>query len=82
LSPVLWGAFFLGPNAGEMIAEGVLALEYGASSEDIARTTHAHVRFFIHANYSCLTSVSPKPTLSEAFREAALQASAGKAIHF
>jgi dihydrolipoyl dehydrogenase len=29
-----------------MIAEGVLALEYGASSEDIARTTHAHVSFF------------------------------------
>ena len=27
-----------------MIAEGVLALEYGASAEDIARTTHAHVR--------------------------------------
>lgn len=35
-----------GPNAGEMIAEGVLAIEYGASSEDIARTTHAHVRLF------------------------------------
>jgi hypothetical protein len=34
----------IGPNAGEMIAEAVLALEYGASSEDIARTTHAHVR--------------------------------------
>ena len=32
-----------GPNAGEMIAEAVLALEYGASAEDIARTTHAHV---------------------------------------
>ena len=25
-----------------MIAEAVLAIEYGASSEDIARTTHAH----------------------------------------
>jgi hypothetical protein len=36
----------LGPNAGEMIGEGVLALEYGASSEDIARTTHAHVSSF------------------------------------
>ena len=34
-----------GPNAGEMIAEGVLAVEYGASAEDIARTCHAHVRF-------------------------------------
>ena len=32
----------IGSNAGEMIAEGVLAMEYGASSEDIARTCHAH----------------------------------------
>jgi dihydrolipoamide dehydrogenase len=29
-------------NAGELIAEAVLAMEYGASSEDIARTCHAH----------------------------------------
>ena len=29
-----------------MIAEAVLAIEYGASSEDIARTTHAHVSDF------------------------------------
>jgi hypothetical protein len=29
-------------NAGEMIAEGVLAMEYGASAEDIGRTCHAH----------------------------------------
>ena len=36
------GVHVLGTNAGEMIAEGVLALEYGASSEDIARTCHAH----------------------------------------
>jgi dihydrolipoamide dehydrogenase len=45
LSSVRLRASSLGPNAGEMIAEAVLALEYGASSEDIARTTHAHVRF-------------------------------------
>ncbi|KAF9381877.1 dihydrolipoamide dehydrogenase precursor [Podila verticillata] len=57
------GIHIMGPNAGEMIAEGVLAMEYGASSEDIARTCHAH------------------PTLSEAFKEAAMAAS-GKAIHF
>ena len=36
------GVHIVGPNAGEMIAEGVLAVEYGASSEDIARTSHAH----------------------------------------
>ncbi|KAJ3513483.1 hypothetical protein NLJ89_g2928 [Agrocybe chaxingu] len=56
------GVHIIGPNAGEMIAEGVLALEYGASSEDVARTTHAH------------------PTLSEAFKEAAMAAN-GKPIH-
>ena len=36
------GIHIVGPGAGEMIAEGVLAMEYGASSEDIARTCHAH----------------------------------------
>jgi len=36
------GAHCLSGNAGEMIAEGVLAFEYGASSEDVARTCHAH----------------------------------------
>eukprot|EP00956_Cyclotella_meneghiniana_P021891 scaffold40578_cov72-Cyclotella_meneghiniana.AAC.5 len=36
------GIHIMGPNAGEMIAEGVLGMEYGASSEDIARTCHAH----------------------------------------
>eukprot|EP00163_Fabomonas_tropica_P034044 TRINITY_DN9284_c0_g2_i1.p2 TRINITY_DN9284_c0_g2~~TRINITY_DN9284_c0_g2_i1.p2 ORF type:complete len:443 (-),score=185.60 TRINITY_DN9284_c0_g2_i1:215-1543(-) len=36
------GIHIIGANAGEMIAEGVLAMEYGASSEDIARTCHAH----------------------------------------
>jgi dihydrolipoamide dehydrogenase len=38
----LLGVHIVGPNAGEMIAEGTLALEYGASCEDIARTCHAH----------------------------------------
>lgn len=56
------GIWIVGPNAGEMIAEGVLAFEYGASSEDISRTCHAH------------------PTLSEAFKEAAM-ATHDKPIH-
>jgi dihydrolipoamide dehydrogenase len=57
------GIWIVGPNAGEMIAEGVLAFEYGASAEDISRTCHAH------------------PTLSEAFKEAAM-ACHDKPIHF
>ncbi|MBN3300890.1 DLDH protein, partial [Amia calva] len=44
--------------------EATLALEYGASCEDVARVCHAH------------------PTVSEAFREANLAASFGKAINF
>lgn len=36
------GIHIIGSNAGEMIAEGTLALEYGASCEDVARTSHAH----------------------------------------
>lgn len=38
----LLGAWIVGPNAGELIAECVLAMEYGASTEDIARTCHGH----------------------------------------
>jgi dihydrolipoamide dehydrogenase len=36
------GVHIVGPGAGEMIAEAVLAMEYGAASEDVARTCHAH----------------------------------------
>ncbi|CAG8957794.1 hypothetical protein HYFRA_00000132 [Hymenoscyphus fraxineus] len=36
------GVHIVGPGAGEMIAEATLAIEYGASSEDIGRTSHAH----------------------------------------
>ncbi|KIK63298.1 hypothetical protein GYMLUDRAFT_196937 [Collybiopsis luxurians FD-317 M1] len=56
------GVHIIGPNAGEMIAEGTLAIEYGASAEDVARTCHPH------------------PTLSEAFKEAAM-AAYSKPIH-
>lgn len=48
------GVHIIGPNAGEMIAEAGLAIEYGASCEDVYRVCHAH------------------PTLSEAFKEAAM----------
>lgn len=36
------GAHIIGPGAGEMIQEAVIGIEYGASSEDLARTCHAH----------------------------------------
>jgi dihydrolipoamide dehydrogenase len=36
------GAHMIGVGVGEMIAEIVVAMEFGAASEDIARTSHAH----------------------------------------
>ena len=36
------GAHIIGPEAGNLLAEVVLAMEFGAASEDIARTCHSH----------------------------------------
>jgi len=36
------GVHIIGPRAGDMIAEAVAAMEFGATSEDVARTCHAH----------------------------------------
>jgi len=38
----LLGAHIIGPDAGTIIAELVMAIEFGASAEDVARTSHAH----------------------------------------
>lgn len=39
------GVHIIGPRAADMIAECVLAMEFGASAEDIARTVHGHPTF-------------------------------------
>jgi dihydrolipoamide dehydrogenase len=36
------GIHILGPKAGELIAEAAVALAFGASSEDLGRSCHAH----------------------------------------
>jgi dihydrolipoamide dehydrogenase len=36
------GVHIVGPDAGNMIAEAAIAMEFGAAAEDIARTCHAH----------------------------------------
>jgi dihydrolipoamide dehydrogenase len=41
-SDEILGIHVIGPMAGELIAEAVLAMEYSASSEDLQRTIHAH----------------------------------------
>lgn len=57
------GVHMIGPRAADMIAEAVVAMEYRASAEDIARICHAH------------------PTYTEALKEAAMAATANRAIH-
>lgn len=42
LTDLVLGVHIIGPDAGTLIAEAVLAMEFSASSEDIARTCHAH----------------------------------------
>lgn len=39
------GVHMIGPRAADMIAEGVVAMEYKASAEDISRMSHAHPTF-------------------------------------
>ena len=41
-SPHQTGLAMIGARAGELIAEAAAAINFGASSEDIARTCHAH----------------------------------------
>ena len=57
------GVHMIGPRCADMIAEAVVAMEYRASAEDIARICHAH------------------PTFTESFKEAALDATAKRALH-
>ena len=38
----VYGVHIVGPDAGNMIAEAAVAMEFGGSAEDIARTCHAH----------------------------------------
>lgn len=42
VSDEVLGVHVIGPMAGELIAEAVLAMEYSASTEDLQRTIHAH----------------------------------------
>ena len=58
------GVHMIGPRCADLISEAVVAMEYKASAEDIARICHAH------------------PTFSEAFKEAALDATEKRSLHF
>ncbi len=57
------GVHMIGPRCADLIAEAVMAMEFKATAEDIARICHAH------------------PTFTESLKEAALAATANRAIH-
>ena len=52
----LLGVHMIGPRAADMIAEAVVALEYRASAEDIARITHAHPTYTEAFKEACLAA--------------------------
>jgi dihydrolipoamide dehydrogenase len=50
------GVHMIGPRAADMIAEGVLAMEYRASAEDVTRTSHAHPTYTEAMREACLAA--------------------------
>lgn len=50
------GVHMIGPRCADMIAEAVLAMEYRASAEDIARTCHAHPTYTEAFKEACLAA--------------------------
>jgi dihydrolipoamide dehydrogenase len=50
------GVHMIGPRAADMIAEAVVAMEYRASAEDVARMSHAHPTFTEALKEACLAA--------------------------
>ncbi|UPT69239.1 MAG: hypothetical protein M0D57_18580 [Sphingobacteriales bacterium JAD_PAG50586_3] len=50
------GVHIIGPRAADIIAEGVIAMEFRASAEDIARASHAHPTFTEGMKEACLAA--------------------------
>lgn len=57
----LLGAWVMAANAGELVQECVLAMEYGASAEDIARTCHGHPTLSEAVKEAALATSMGKP---------------------
>ncbi|KPJ05849.1 Dihydrolipoyl dehydrogenase, partial [Papilio xuthus] len=53
---VILGTHIIGPGGGELINEAVLAQEYGAAAEDVARVCHAHPVSIYFCTYFFLTT--------------------------
>lgn len=55
------GVHMVGPRCADLIAEAVLAMEYKASAEDIARTCHAHPTYTEAFKEACLAATDNRP---------------------
>ncbi len=55
------GVHIIGPRAADMIAEAVVAMEYRASAEDIARMSHAHPTYTEAFREACLGATENRP---------------------
>jgi dihydrolipoamide dehydrogenase len=55
------GAHIIGARAADMIAAGVVAMEYRASAEDVARMSHAHPTYMEAFKEACLSATANRP---------------------
>ena len=55
-SDEILGMHIIGPRAADMIAEGVVAMEYRASAEDLARMSHAHPTYTEAIREACMAA--------------------------
>ena len=55
------GAHIIGARAADMIAAGVVAMEYRASAEDVSRMSHAHPTYMEAFKEACLTATANRP---------------------
>jgi len=55
------GIHIIGARAADMIAAGVVAMEYRASAEDIARMSHAHPTYMEAVKEACLSATANRP---------------------
>jgi len=55
------GVHIIGPRAADVIGEAVVAMEFRASAEDIARTTHAHPTYSEAFKEACLIATENRP---------------------
>jgi len=55
------GIHIIGARAADMIAAGVTAMEFRASAEDIARTSHAHPTYMEAVKEACLAATANRP---------------------